>query len=200
MAITTTAITGPRPGFGRRAFPRDLPLGHASNGSTAIVTDALLRSEWPQLVRLAAAIVGDVHVAEELAQEAFIALHRQTVQIENPPGFLRTVLINRARTFTRRRAKERNLPIPRERSTDPPTIDETRQLLANLSIAQRTVLALRFYEDRTIDEIAEITHMRAGTVKSHLHRGLERLRDLHTSDPRTSDLHTSDIDQERTQP
>jgi RNA polymerase sigma factor (sigma-70 family) len=198
MAITTTAITGPRPGFGNRASPPAALDSGALRTNTlpdqSLVTDAFLRSEWPQLVRLAVAIVGDVHVAEELAQEAFVALHRQTGHIENPPGFLRTVLVNRARTFTRRRARERNLPVPRERPTDPPSIDETRQLLASLSIAQRTVLALRFYEDRTIDEIAAITQMRAGTVKSHLHRGLERLRtDLEAN-------HLANQDTERLQP
>jgi RNA polymerase sigma-70 factor (ECF subfamily) len=47
-----------------------------------------------------------------------------------------------------------------------------------LKLKYRTVIILRYFEDKAIAEIAEITRRRQGTVKSQLHRGLARLQDI----------------------
>jgi RNA polymerase sigma-70 factor (ECF subfamily) len=48
---------------------------------------------------------------------------------------------------------------------------------------QRRVVALRFYGDLSLQEIAEVTNRPVGTVKSRLHRGLAALRDRMTARP-----------------
>lgn len=53
-----------------------------------------------------------------------------------------------------------------------------RQALQALPPRQRAVIILRYFEDRSETEIAEILNCRIGTVKSHASRGLSRLREL----------------------
>ncbi len=50
--------------------------------------------------------------------------------------------------------------------------------LLELGIKYRTVIILRYFEDKAIAEICEITGRKEGTVKSQLHRGLARLQDI----------------------
>jgi len=50
--------------------------------------------------------------------------------------------------------------------------------LLELRIKYRTVIILRYFEDKAIAEICEITGRKEGTVKSQLHRGLARLQDI----------------------
>ncbi len=57
-----------------------------------------------------------------------------------------------------------------------PELDETWAIVRRLPPRYRTALALRFYEDLSEREIAEMMGVRPGTVKSLIHRGLARLR------------------------
>jgi RNA polymerase sigma factor (sigma-70 family) len=57
-----------------------------------------------------------------------------------------------------------------------PELDETWSALCRLPFRHRSVVILRFYEDLSIEEIAQVLGCRLGTVKSRLHRGLEKLR------------------------
>jgi RNA polymerase sigma-70 factor (ECF subfamily) len=54
------------------------------------------------------------------------------------------------------------------------------QALLQLRLKYRTVVILRYFEDRTIAEISDITNSREGTVKSQLHRGLAQLQEILT--------------------
>jgi RNA polymerase sigma-70 factor (ECF subfamily) len=54
---------------------------------------------------------------------------------------------------------------------------DVRQAVAALDEPYREVVALRFFADRSLDEIATITGRPLGTIKTHLRRGLIRLRD-----------------------
>jgi RNA polymerase sigma factor (sigma-70 family) len=138
--------------------------------------DAALREHWPQVVRLAYVIVGDEAVAQELAQDAFVALHRHRDRVENPAGFLRTVVVNRSKSFSVRRSRERRHPLPPAGTSEQPEVDETFARLQRLPATYRTVLALRYYADLSVDEIASLLRRRPGTVKSQIHRGLLQLR------------------------
>jgi RNA polymerase sigma factor (sigma-70 family) len=138
--------------------------------------DAAVREHWPQIVRLAYVIVGDESIAQELAQDAFVALHRHRDRVENPAGFLRTVVVNRSKSFSVKRSRERLKELPHAGSVSQPDVDETFQVLQRLPSKYRTVLALRFYADLSVDEIAAMLKRRPGTVKSQIHRGLAQLR------------------------
>ena len=55
--------------------------------------------------------------------------------------------------------------------------DARWRAMGELSKQQRSALVLRYYEDLTDDEIAQLLHCKSGTVRSHLKRGIDRLRD-----------------------
>ena len=57
-------------------------------------------------------------------------------------------------------------------------VDELADVLATLPYRQRAAVVLRYYEDRSEADIAELLGVRPGTVKSLLHRGLARLREV----------------------
>lgn len=59
-----------------------------------------------------------------------------------------------------------------------PAIDETWRMVQRLPMAQRHVLVLRYYEDLSLAEIADLLDQPLGTVKSTLHRAGTRLKEL----------------------
>jgi RNA polymerase sigma-70 factor (ECF subfamily) len=70
------------------------------------------------------------------------------------------------------------VPPVRESPEPDPELDELWERLASLSDDQRRCVVLRFYEDLTVPQIAEVLVMPEGSVKSHLHRAVGLLRDL----------------------
>jgi RNA polymerase sigma factor (sigma-70 family) len=139
--------------------------------------DALFRSRWGPSVRLATVLISDRAVAEELVQEAFLEVVRRWDELDNPEGYLRTVVVNRCRNHHRRvGVGRRRTPPPPPVTVDEPELDEMWTALARLQPRRRTALVLRFYEDLPIDEIARLLDCRPGTVSSLLHRGLADLR------------------------
>ena len=138
----------------------------------------LYHDRWPRLVRLATLLVDRVDIAEELVQDAFAATYRDWARLDEPAAYVRTAVINRARSELRRREARRRRPLETLRSepTQGPPGDPMRDAIARLSERQRTVVVLRFYEDLPLDEIAHLMGIRTGTVKSQLHRALAALR------------------------
>lgn len=93
------------------------------------------------------------------------------------------ILVNGCRDRLRRRGRVRVLDL--DAGPERPTPDNTggiaerealRAALARLTPDQRTVVVLRYYGDMSLEEIAESTGERLGTVKSRLHYGIEALR------------------------
>lgn len=143
----------------------------ADEGATPSAYD-----NWAELVRSAYAMVGDRQAAEELVQDAFVRTIRAGARVENYDAFVRTTLVNLCKSFTIRRSRERELRRVRPEVVLPQEVDETLMALRRLRPKYRTVLALRYYEDLSIDAIAELLELKAGTVKSLVHRGLHDLR------------------------
>jgi RNA polymerase sigma-70 factor (sigma-E family) len=165
-----TAVTGvtPLPGARAPASVRD--------HDEAFVD--LYEKRWPLLVRLATLLVDRVEVAEELVQDAFAATYRDWTRLDEPAAYVRTAVVNRARSELRRRDARRRRPaetLPSEPIQDPPG-DPLRDAITRLPERQRTVVVLRFYEDLPLGEIAALMGIRTGTVKSQLHRALATLR------------------------
>lgn len=136
--------------------------------------------------RTAYMMCGDWHKADDHAQAAFVALHRNWRKIRDPralDGWMR-------RTLTRSVIDESRRPWRRERSTAehtdiiaiPPAADAmaTRQVLVDglrtVPPRQRAVLVLRFFEGLDVAETAKAMGCSEGTVKSQTARGLEALR------------------------
>ena len=142
-------------------------------------------TEFPRLYRLAYLLSGNVSHAEDLAQEAMTRTFGAWNRIrdrEHPAAYARTTLINQWRSQLRRRKVERSHPA--EASTlQEPSPDEHLALwlrILHLPSAQRAAIVLRYYEDRTEAETAAILGCPVGTVKSHVRRGLEALRETLT--------------------
>lgn len=143
------------------------------------------------VLRLAHVLTGDRHVAEDLTADVFVRLGvRGCDGIDDLGAYLRRAVANAATSRWRRRATQRHATV-RWASREPePVTDPTSsvdddlarsdvlwQALATLPPRQRTVLVLRYYEDLSEAEIAEVLGVGRGTVKSSAARGLARLRE-----------------------
>lgn len=137
----------------------------------------LFRERRDPSVRLAAFLVGDLAVAEEIVQDAFLEVARRWDRLDTPAGYLRTTVVNGCRNHSRRLALIRRRPLPAPRlHVDAPEHDDLWAVLARLPERRRAAIVLRYYEDLPIDEIARLLGCRPGTVSSLLHRGLADLR------------------------
>ena len=136
---------------------------------------ALYRERYDPMVRLAYLMVGDRAVAEELVQDAFVAVHRSWARALQPSAYLRTCVVNGCRSWGRRRSLE---VLRRPAPPDPSTMvaDELWDVLETLPPRQRAAIVLRFYEDLPDDEIAALLVCRVPTVRTAIFRGLAKLR------------------------
>lgn len=113
-------------------------------------------------------------------QEAYVRAAPSLNQLQ--PGVVRAYLRRTAlniRHDRRRRAARFRLPRGRDAVDHAGVIDQREVLwnaLSRLPDRQRACLVLRFYEDLPAREIADLLGCSVGTVKSHTHRGLARLR------------------------
>jgi RNA polymerase sigma-70 factor (sigma-E family) len=150
---------------------------------------AYVRSSTPGLLRAAYLLTGDQHLAEDLVQNALVRTHRAWHRIRegNPDAYARKVMYHEQIAWWRRRrvpeALSANLPEPRRAAAG----DEAggvvvrltvREALLRLGPRQRAVLILRFVEDRTEAETAELLGITVGTVKSQTAKALARLRSI----------------------
>lgn len=139
------------------------------------------RREYPRLVGLLVLRVGDRHVAEELAQDALVELCRRWGEIDNPPAWLTRVALNRSSSWLRRKGAERRAyrrhGTHREHEEAPDAADAVavRRAVSELPPRQQTALILRYYEDLSVAETAEVMGCPKGTVKSLTYRALARL-------------------------
>ena len=137
--------------------------------------DALFRHEFGPITRTAYLIVGDWEVAREIAQDAFVQVlrHWKKVQLlESPGGWTRRVAIRDAVRTRRRDAHGRRLlrTVTPGFVAEPESVD-VRQALLTLPKQQRAAIALHYFEDRPVAEIAALLGCSEGTVKTHLSRG-----------------------------
>ena len=136
---------------------------------------ALYRQRYEPMVRLAYLLTGDRSVAEELVQDAFVAVHRHWGHTTSPGGYLRTSVVNSARSWHRRRALEERRRPARPADTRL-AADEMWDVLQRLPDRQREAVVLRFYEDLPDADIARVLGCRLPTVRTAIHRGLAALR------------------------
>lgn len=139
--------------------------------------ELLYRAHRQRLLGLAAAITLDSVVAEEIVQDAFEGLQRNSRGVENPIGYLQRSVINLGINRMRRRRVAAGHPITPPTSASTPEIDETWVAVLRLPAKQRAVVVLRFWQDMTIEAIADTLARPVGSVKSTLHRALRRLEE-----------------------
>jgi RNA polymerase sigma-70 factor (sigma-E family) len=130
-------------------------------------------------------LTGDRHHAEDLVQTALARVAVRWRRIEDPEAYVRRVLYTQGVSWwrvRRRRQGEVLVGTPPDTGTyrggDPDLRIVLGQALAKLTPKQRTILIVRYYEDRTEAETAQLLSIRLGTVKSQTRHALARLRVL----------------------
>jgi RNA polymerase sigma-70 factor (sigma-E family) len=156
--------------------------------SVAVAVDPLRElfdAHYGAMVRLAALLLGSSAAAEDVVQEAFVAVDRNLARIEPAAhhAYLRRAVVNGARSATRRtRALKRQVVAERGvfEPEDPAVHDDNRRrvaaALAELPERQRHCVVLRYYGGLSDREIAEHLDLALGSVKTHLQRGRQALQ------------------------
>jgi RNA polymerase sigma-70 factor (sigma-E family) len=169
--------------------------GTAAKGTAAKATEwsadvaviELYSAHYRSLVRLAAVLVRDTPTAEEVVQDAFIAMHdgwQRLKDTEKALAYLRQAVVNRSRSVLRHRlVVERN---PQKPPPDMPSAEHGALTLLERSAVvaalrdlpdrQREAIVLRYYADLSEAEIAAAMKISRGAVKSHTARGMAALR------------------------
>jgi RNA polymerase sigma factor (sigma-70 family) len=164
-----------------------VPVPESPVGDSGCVLDTvddlarLYESQYLVMLRVARLVTGSLGLAEEAVHDAFVAVYEHRESVEQPVPYLRRVVLNNCHSVQRRKKVERLKIDELGRATGDRVVltgdlDETWRALDRLSYKQRVALVLRYYEDLTVAEVAEVMGERVGTVKSLIHRGLNRLR------------------------
>jgi RNA polymerase sigma factor (sigma-70 family) len=155
-----------------------LEAPRAVDGAQPETFEDFYMREYPAVVGLAYALSGSRWGSEDLAQEAFLAAHRDWGRIgsyQHPAAWVRRVVANLSVSAFRRRAAEakalarvalrRSDPVPDLAAADP----EFWAAVRALPRRQAQVVALYYLEDRSVADVANILDMTLGTVKRHLY-------------------------------
>ncbi|WP_217702432.1 SigE family RNA polymerase sigma factor [Nocardioides guangzhouensis] len=150
---------------------------------------SLFRSQHRRLVGLAALLVDDRAVAEDVVQDAFVGLYRRWRHLRDPNAavaYLNRAVVNGGRDRLRggqRAATRRLMMVPRAETLESAEqgaiehdeADRLWRALTRLPTRQRQVLVLRYYLDQSEAEIAETLQVSPGSIKRHASRGIDAL-------------------------
>jgi RNA polymerase sigma-70 factor (sigma-E family) len=167
------------------AFQAPLTGGMEWRADLAVME--LYAQHYRALVRLAAMLVRDTPTAEEVVQDAFVAMHHgwhRLKDTEKALAYLRQAVVNKARSVLRHR-----MVVERSVQDAPPDMPSAEHgafvllersaiiaALHNLPKRQREAIVLRYYLDLSEAEIAAAMRISRGAVKSHTNRGIAALR------------------------
>jgi RNA polymerase sigma-70 factor (sigma-E family) len=151
--------------------------------------DSYVRARTPALLRTAFLLTGDQHLAEDLVQAALVRTHHAWNRLHavgNAEAYTRRVMYHLQVSWWRRRRVAELLPgdLPEREvdGRDPNAVADTRMVLhgalLRLAARQRAVIVLRYFEDQTEADTAELLGVTVGTVKSQTAKALARLRAL----------------------
>jgi RNA polymerase sigma-70 factor (ECF subfamily) len=175
---------------------RDRALAEAALGGELDAFNRLVVLYQDYLYAMTVRVVRDQDIAEEAVQEAFFSAYRNLDRFGGPSfrAWLTRIAINAARDMLRKRKRRPSEPYPEweDDAWQPPAPDAEGPEQVSLAQQQRAAIA-RCMEDITDDqraaivlfdvqgydyaEIAAITNVSVGTVKSRIHRGRLALRD-----------------------
>jgi RNA polymerase sigma-70 factor (sigma-E family) len=155
------------------------------NAELAVIE--LYSMHYSSLVRLAAMLVRDTQTAEEVVQDAFIAMHDGWDRLrdaEKALAYMRQAVVNRSRSVLRHLLvveKNQQKPTPDMPSAEHGALALLERsaviaALRELPERQREAIVLRYYADLSEAEIAASMKISRGAVKSHTSRGMAALR------------------------
>ena len=154
----------------------------AAPGRAAIDYANFFRAEFAAVTRTAYLVLHDRDAAEDVSQDAFAQLHMHWAKVsryERPDAWVRRVAIRMAVRASRR---NRLLDTLLGR-LDPPRVEPSADLdlaaaLRRLPPQQRAAVALHYYEDRPLSEVAQILNCSHATAKVHVFKARRRLAAL----------------------
>jgi RNA polymerase sigma-70 factor (sigma-E family) len=146
----------------------------------------LYEAHGPHALRLAYVLTGDRELAEDLVQDAFVKLSGRFGDLRDPAAFqayLTKTVVNLAKMHWRRKRVERSI-VEGQRPTaaggshlpDIEGYEEIKAALLRIKPRQRAAIVLRFFEDLSEAQTADVLGCATGTVKSLVHRGLQAMR------------------------
>jgi RNA polymerase sigma-70 factor (sigma-E family) len=168
-------------------------MSRSGDGALRLDVEEMYAAHYRALVRLSVLLVRDVETAEEVVQDAFVAMHGRWSALREPDkalAYLRQAVVNGSRSVLRHRGVRTRhaeragpLAVPALPGADEAAIASERRAavldaMRSLSERQREVLALRYYLDLSEAEIARTLGISQGAVKSHASRGVAALRTL----------------------
>lgn len=142
--------------------------------------DQLWRAHGPAALRFATVLVGP-HDAPDIVTDAFLRVARTVgwAHVDQPHSYLLRAVRNEAHNLRRGRERQwrRDLAARPDTAEHEPTANaDLVAQLARLSIEQRTVIYLAYWEDMTESAIAALLGVSAGTVHRNLVRARTQLR------------------------
>lgn len=147
--------------------------------------DDFVRQSSSQLLRLAFRLTGQREAAEDLLQLAYVRVAGRWGRARDSPfAYARQTLVNLATDRWRQRSRRpeevhlEGVHATAAPATDLGERDELLCALRSLAPRQRAVLVLRYWEDLSVEQTAELLGCTPGTVKSTSSKGLARLRDV----------------------
>jgi RNA polymerase sigma-70 factor (ECF subfamily) len=170
-------------------------LIEAAREGDRVAFGTLVAPRLDRLYGVAHLALRDADAAEDALQEALIRAWRDLASLREPEkldAWLSRLVSRACLDEIRRRRRwsmSPHVPWLREGHADPPSIDERERLeraFGRLSAEHRLVLALRFYLDLGLAEIADATGIPLGTVKSRLHYALDEMRAALAADERAA--------------
>jgi RNA polymerase sigma-70 factor (ECF subfamily) len=172
------------------APPRDL-IDRARLGDAAAFAQIVRLYERTALA-IAYAVVGDASTAGDVAQDAFFRAWQRIGELQDPErfgGWLGTIVRNRANDHLRKRPREQGCDETVMRLVPAPTTassgehrDEINAALATLDDLTRAAVVLKYYQDLSAKEIAELLGMSPSAVDMRLSRARQQLRAVLTRD------------------
>ncbi len=153
---------------------------------------AFVAGRRTHLRRIAYALCGDWHKADDLVQTALARLYVAWPRVHSSPeAYARRVIVNAnideaRRPWRREHVTDVHLDVPVAPDTSADDRSELVVALQQLPAMQRKVVVMRHWLDLSVEETSRELGISAGTVKSHTSRGLARLHELLVADEQRS--------------
>lgn len=174
----------------------EIYAGLIRQGRYRELLEQFFRDEGENIFNVVLHTVGDYTSAQDLVQESFFKIHRYVKQIRIPESYrfwAYRIAVNTCRTYLRQQQKDmqrmndqvedidivdQSLILPDEQFQHQSLRQILHHALSELTPAIRTAVLLHYYHGYKYEEIAEILSLPLNTVKSHIHRGKQRLSKL----------------------
>ena len=150
-----------------------------------VTFERFFRDEYPRLVPMLQALLGDRQRAEDVAQDALAAAQREWDRVrtlDKPGAWVRRVALNTSSNVRRRRAREaaalRRIPAAPAAAPAAESDEHLWHLVRRLPEQQRWAVTLFYVDDRPVGEVAGILGCSEGSVKTHLSRARATLAEI----------------------